>query len=365
MGNETINPGQWQQNNTPLGTGEGESPIINTAQGPRIEARTMESDISSIQTGETTPKTYVPQQAQTAPSASAGGGGVADINPQSFELPKVDTINQQPQAVPVKKKNGLFVGIVIFIVLVGLAALGYFVVYPIFFGESQQTSPVANITPETETPPVTPPQNETAATSTTAPETSQTTPEQEKPSHISAFKIPADASMEVTSVITGGSLGNITLSTAKNPSIVEVTIKDGVGNLSSFGAIMQAIFGGDFSSGALLNAFPNTGVSQFIYVDAENNRAIGIIAKADQSASLADVKAAFAQTFEANKNYSGLFTTDPGIPGLWKNGQTSGIQNRYLTFSNPGFSINYGWSGNTLIISGSYEGFKAAVAHIQ
>ncbi len=367
MGNETINPGQWQQNK-PLGTGEGESPMINTAQNPRVEARTMGSDISSIQTGDATPKTYTPQQAPAAASPSAPAEKTAGVNPQSFELPKMDIgMNQQTPMGPVKKKNGVFVALVVFIIVVGLAALGYFVVYPLFFGKSEPT-PIVNTAPEPQVPPTTPPAEEPLAT-TTATSTATTTPETavppEKPSHVSVFKTPADVSAESTSVITGASLSGVTFSSPKAPSVTEVVNKDATGNLVSFGTIMQTIFGGDFSSGALLNGFPSANVSEFIYTNASGNRALGIIAKADAAASLAGLKTAFAQAFEASKGLAGVFAADPGTPGSWKDGQTSGVQNRYLTFSNSGFSINYGWSGNVLIVSGSYDGFKAALQHLQ
>ncbi len=360
MANETINPGQWQPNK-PLGTGEGESPMMNSAQGPRIEARTMGSDVSSIQTGDAAPKAYTPQPSTPAPAGS--GPSAAPLNPQSFELPQIDlgSQSQVPQE-PVKKKKGIFVVLVTFIIIVGLAALGYFVVYPLFF--ESQPAPVT--TPETQTPPPetppaeqpsVPPVSETPATTT--PETTQP----EKPIHVSVFKTPADNSMESASVITGASLGSVTLPNTQSPSITEVIQKDTLGNLGSFGTIMQSIFGGDFSS--LQGMFPGTNVSEFIYIGQNGNRSLGVIAEINSSTPLAATKSAFAQIFEASQGLSGIFANDPGTKGSWKDGQTSGVSNRYLAFSNPGFSINYGWSGTKLVISGSYDGFKAALQRVQ
>lgn len=360
MGNETTNPGQWQQTK-PLGTGEGESPMMNTAQSPRVEARTMGSDISSTQTGDVGAKTYTPQQTSVTPPPGAPTEKTADLGPQSFELPKIDVeINQQTPMEPTKKKSGVFVALIVAIVIVGLAALGYFVVYPLFFGESEPI-PTVSTAPEPQALPITPPTEE--VTTTTTPEAPA--PEEGQPSHVSVFKTPADVSMENASVVTGGSLTNVTFSSPVSPSITEVINKDATGNLVSFGTIMQTIFGGDFSSGILSNAFPSAKVSEFIFTNANGDRVLGIVAEADSTTSLADLKTAFAQTFEASQGLAGVFATDPGTPGLWKDGQTGGVQNRYLTFSNPGFSINYGWSGNVLVISGSYEGFKAALQRLQ
>ncbi len=364
MGNENINPGQWQQNK-PLGTGEGESPIVNTAQNPRVEARTMGSDISSIQTGgDTTPKTYAPQPAPTVASPGASAEKTTGLGPQSFELPKIDLGSQEPSTEPAKKKGGVFVALVVFIVIVGLAALGYFVIYPLFFGESEPT-PMVSTAPESQTPPVVPPAEEAPATTTATTTPEAPAPEPEKPAHVSVFKTPADTVMESAAVLTGSSLASITLSSEKKPGLTEVTYREPSGTLVSFKALMQAIFGSDVSSDVLATAFPEANTSGFIYTDANGNRALGIIAQAGSSASLAEIKPALAQAFESGKSLTNVFVSDPGTPGLWKDGQTNGVANRYLTFSNPGFSINYGWSGNVLVISGSYEGFKTTLQHLQ
>ncbi len=360
MANDNINPGQWQQNK-PLGTGEGESPMINPAQGPRIEARTMGSDISSIQTGDATPKAYTPQQPAPAPAGTVPSA--ASLNPQSFELPQIDpgSQSQVPQE-PAKKEKGVFVALVTFIIIVGLAALGYFVIYPLFFGS--QFAPVA--IQETQTPPITPPAGEPSVPPVSEPAPATSTPEApqpEKPIYVSVLKTPADGSVESASVVTGASLRGFMLPSTQNPSITEVVNKDASGNLGSFGTIMQGIFGGDFSS--LLSAFPETNVSEFIYTDQKGERTLGVIAQINSSSSLAGTKSAFAQIFEASQGLAGIFSSDPGTKGSWKDGQTSGVSNRYLAFSNPGFSLNYGWSGTTLVISGSYEGFKAVLQRLQ
>lgn len=83
----------------------------------------------------------------------------------------------------------------------------------------------------------------------------------------------------------------------------------------------------------------------------------------NSSSSLAAVKSAFNQIFEASTSWTGAFTQDPGAAGSWKSGSTSGVTNRYLTFGN-GSALNYGWSGRTLIISTSYNGFKDALSKL-
>ncbi len=387
MANETNQPGGWQPAK-PLGTGESESPIVNQPQAPQVGIRTMNSDKSSITTGDTAPKTYAPQAPASspsrgsspapAPSPVSSAPSAPSFSSQSFELPQID-MGSSPSITPPKpKKNnkGLFVALVTCIVIIGLAAIGYFVVYPMLAGSGSATPPVvSNIPPQpSNAAPQNPNQPAGAATTTPTsteivPTSTATTTSPASPvpaTHVTPFKTALDGSITLQSAITGAGLGAVTLpSSSKNPGLTEITYKDGTGNFISFSDIMHTLFGADFASGALYNAFAATSTSGFIYTDAQGNKMLGIVAVANPSASLAAIKSGFAQAFEANQNLKNIFANDPGAQNAWKSGETNGIANRYITFANPGFSVNYGWVGSTLVISSSYDGFKAILGHLQ
>ncbi len=371
MANETNQPGGWEPAK-PLGTGEGESPIV--PQAPQVGVRTMNSDKASITTGDAAPKTYAPQTPAAAPSGNQPSTqptvpSAPSFSSQSFDLPQID-MGSAPSITPKPKKNnkGLFVALVTFIVVVGLAAIGYFVVYPLLAGPTTPTAPVTQEqTPTNGTSALTPTSTENipvlGSTSTATSTETSTTPT--AATHVSPFKTPLDATMNSTSVLLGAELGSVSIPTSKNPGLTEIVYQDASGNFIPFGDIMHTIFGADFATGALQNAFIATSTSGFISTDAQGNKALGVVAVANPSASLAAVKSAFAQALEANQNLKNIFATDPGAQNAWKSGQTSGVSNRYITFVNSSSSINYGWVGNTLVIGSSYDGFKAILSHLQ
>ena len=171
--------------------------------------------------------------------------------------------------------------------------------------------------------------------------------------------------MNSATVLLGADLGSLSLPTSKNPGLTEVVYQDTSGNFIPFGDIMHTLFGADFATGALQNAFIATSTSAFVSTDAQGVKSLGIVAVANPSVSLAAVKSAFAQAFEANQNLKNIFANDPGAQNSWKSGQTDNVSNRYITFANASSSINYGWVGNTLVIGSSYNGFKTVLSHLQ
>ncbi|MEK9194409.1 MAG: hypothetical protein AAB884_01215, partial [Patescibacteria group bacterium] len=81
--------------------------------------------------------------------------------------------------------------------------------------------------------------------------------------------------------------------------------------------------------------------------------------------NLAEVQKEISSHFEQSTSLTNLFLVDPGKPGSWQSGNVSGVANRYLSFSQSGASLNYGWIGNVLVISASYDGFKEVVRRLQ
>jgi hypothetical protein len=379
----------------PLGTGEGESPIVQPSSGsaplgstPNIGVRTMNSDLGAIKSGET-PKPYVPSGNPTPPPPAGMAMKEQTNNPSGFNLPEMDfggptppvvgapgsgTSSPSPVPPPKKGGKGIFALIITLIIVVGLAILGYFVIYPMFFATptiqpavttNNQTPPAGN-TISTNTPPAATTGPAITTTTTTASTTTatttasaSTTPE----THVSLFKTPADESMTATTVVTGATIAGLNVSPVNAPKLVEVAYKDQTGNPIGFTSIMQTVFGLNLNSPALQNVWNDKNTAGFVYVDASGTQWLGYVTSVNASSSLAAVKTAFDQVFEANTNWAGAFVNKPGTPGTWKSGNTNGITNRYLSFSN-GESINYGWVGNDLVISTSYAGFKDALSKL-
>jgi len=341
----------------PLGTGEGESPLAKPTV-PNMDVRTMASDMQSINTGSPTPKPYAP----AAPSSGNIPSFSAPTPPppapeQSFQIPQTDTsaTSTSPET-PVKKSNkGLFTVIIIVIAVIALAALGYFVIYPIFFASPVTPAPVAT-TPATEPTPTPTPEN-TPAPAPTVP----------APVHISLFTVPADSSLEMSTVTTGATLANTSLNTTAAPAISEITYKDSSGNLMRFSDILRAATGLDIATSQILaTAFNDLTATGLIYVDSNNAKWLGFAAQLASGADTASVGAAFKQTLESVTNYDGFFVSAPGTAQTWKDGQISGVTgNRYLLFSNSGFAVDYGWVGSKLVIMTSYNGFKEAARRLQ
>lgn len=384
MANDNFNAGFGA--GKPIGTGEGESPMVaNPGSSPNVGIRTMSSDLGAVKAGET-PKPYTPTTPTPAPGVSPvppAGMATKDIGgaPSSFDLPQMDfgpttppTIGVpgsgigSPSPMPAPKKKGgkgLFVGIITVIIVVGLAVLGYFVIYPMFFAAPTFQPSASTQTPsETASVPANPAtstENQAVASTSSAAATT-TTPS--VPAHVSLFKTPPEGTLTTATVTTGSGLSNLNISTAGGPKLVEIAYADQGGNPIGFANIAQTVFGLDFSSSSVLgSAWNDQGTAGFAYVDASGTPWLGFVTSINSSSSLAAVKAAFAQSFEANGNWSGAFASDPGTPGSWKSGTTDGIANRYLTFGS-GASLNYGWSGNDLVISTSYAGFKDALSKL-
>ncbi len=355
MENNNIYPGQVPDQGRQIGTGEGESPIIKSAI-PNMDVRTMASDMQSVSSGNSAPKSYIPSQAPTPANIPVAPSPMSAPADQSFQIPQTDISgNQSGEPAPKKGGKGIFTALIVFIVVIGLAALGYFVIYPIFFAAPAVPAPAAPVTPPAPEPTPTP-----APEPTPTPEPTSTVPASSAPAHVSLFTTPADSQINTSVVTSGNALSELTLNASALPNLTEIIYKDSNGNLIKFGDILSEVLGLDISSNsALASAFNDQTATGLVYIDASSTPWLGF---AVQLAAGADASAAFEQAFEGISSYSNLFVNNPGTAGVWKTGQamTGVTGNRYLSFSN-GSAINYGWVGSKLIIMTSYNGFKEAV----
>ncbi|MGC9610753.1 MAG: hypothetical protein ABSE68_00830 [Minisyncoccia bacterium] len=361
MANENFFPGQIP--GQPLGTGEGESPLAKTVV-PNTDVRTMASDIQSINTGSSAPKPYAPQTSAPenlpiAPVSSLPGQG------QSFQIPQTDTAPGQIQEPPAPKKGSgkLFMILISVIAIAGLAALGYFVVYPIFFAAPVETTlPTGQdvVLPPTTNEPVTPAPE---ATTTVPPAVSEPNPP--APSHVSPFSIPADATIEAASTVTGAALSGLNINSLSSPNITEIVYRGSDGNFIGFASFLKAMTGADLSNTPIETAFVDQGASGLVYTDASGTRWLGLIAPLKNGETTETDASLFKSAFEKSTGYNNLFAGDPGAPKAWKSSAVTGLtDHKYLLFANSGFAIDYGWVGNKVIIMTSFDGLKEAIKRI-
>ena len=357
----------WSGQNPVIGTGEGEVPLAKPPIAD-LSMRTMGSDISSMkESGGGEPRPYAPKEV----SYSAAPAPMAPAAPQAPRPapgipPQVDFGNIAPaQAVPIVAKpssgNALFVVLAALITAVGLAAVGYFFIYPQF------AAPAAPLTTEqpaapVEQPAVTEPTTTAPAATTTAAATSTATapvaPEAPQlptvSAHTSLLKTPADFSSEAT-------LSSVTLDAIKTalasspvevPVLREITLKNDAGKVYAFSVVAPLFMPSVFSTTTL--AFFSPDASIITYTDKAGTWPAFVL----QLASGADATAAKAAIakIEAGQDYISLYSIAPGSPTSWKDGKVGTAAARYIAFSTKGVAFNYTWIGDKLVLSSSYAG---------
>ena len=177
------------------------------------------------------------------------------------------------------------------------------------------------------------------------------------------FKTTADATADVTLAdLTASALKNgLSFSTAEVAVLKEIIFKDTEGAMLAFGDVTGVLLPDVFSAETV--AFFENDFTFFTYTN-DKGTWLGFVGKVKSDATLADVKTAIAG-IEESANLANLFLSDAGTASTWKSGTTEGVANRYLTYSLAGAGLNYGWSGDTLVVSASYLGFQEALKHLK
>ena len=399
MPEDSFNQNNWPENKSngsqppSLGTGEGESPLAKPSEvskAPQVDVRTSASDIKSMQeSGGGPPRPYTPPP---PPPPTEGGSGQkipsAPTEKQSFSQvfkpPQVEQPSITPAKLPdslggmqisdKKSKKGLFLGILALIIVVGVAAAGYFFVYPIFFQTPEEievpqepvsstpteipTVPEVPVVPEV---PAVPPEDEQVEEETGILEESSLTPTITE--HASLFKMSADLSEDasLSAFDLSGVRGATQFTTAEVSVFKEIVLKDSESNFVSLSGLMDVLLAGIFTSDVVGTFEPD--FTMFAYTDDKGTWP-GYVMKLKSDSVLADVKSSISQ-IESDTNITNLFLTDPGSSATWKSGQVEGVSNRYLTFGQSGAGLNYGWLDNTLVIGTSYPGFQEALKRLK
>lgn len=342
MAEENLNQGGWNPKSS-IGGGEGEVPLV-TPGTPKIDIRTLASDAKSLEeTGSVSPRPYTsPPNTSQRTSESNETTFMPPSNEPTIKPPAFEPTMPTPPPVPADLKEikpagkNKFLPILILVIVLGLVALGYFVVYPALFKKGPIAEPPPNPNPPpTEPPPVEPPPI------VEPPPVEPPSP----PDRSSLFKIPADVT------INDGEPLPINLPAG---SIIEIITS------------REKAFAG-FPDSAR-NIFEENEFSSFVYIDSGGLSAGGSLYKLRVGGNLTEAKITWSAFFETPQNalVNLLAIAVAGAPIGWKSGQTGSITNRYLTFENtPNIAINYGWVNDKLIITSSYNAFKEAIRRLQ
>lgn len=290
---------------------------------PQLDIRTMASDADSLK--------------------STGGLGAEPRTFSPADLAKEPVITSEIVSPAVTgaatagtsgKKIAIILGAIAVLALA--AAVGYYFVWPLFSGEEEQ------VTETTPPPPLLP----------TAPPPT--------PAHQSYFSTPPSGGAKSVTLgsLTLGELSKTLKATSSEATstgvIKEVTLASGSKSLTSAQVL------GLIAPGSGLEAYMEGDITAFAYY-AKGISYPGYIFKLRSNAD-AKVAQTAAAKIETSVNLAALYPDNPGAPkGTWKNGSVNGISTRYQAYSSTGASLNYGWVGNYLVISTSYDGFKKAV----
>lgn len=257
-----------------------------------------------------------------------------------------ETVNQLPEDAAVeapsdggrKKKILIIAAIVSGVVVLGL--IGYFVVYPL-------------VSPIKEAPPVVQP--EPVASAPAARE--HTSYFIESPTAISRVNLP-----NITALSIAFALQNEGARAIAPGSLVEVVMLDSAGNQAELAAYLPQL--SSTVPGEKLGAWFESDFTAFIYFD-DQGAWPGYVIKVKEGANVDELKAGMSQL--ENGDISAFYIAPPGVLGQFKDGKvpstSSGqvIATRYAAGSRAGAAFNYGYAGDYLLISTSYNGLKAAL----
>ena len=354
-----------------LPTGEGELPLSKPSD-IKFDLRTMSSDIASMkESGGGAPRPYVPPppvrsreespvvgSGQMRPGAPPSGIAFAPEKMASVPTPpfqpKPAPLGQKTAAPMKKKSSGLFYGLLVVVVVAGLAALGYFFIYPAFFGEKAATEPEAGAPATTLLP-------EAPLVETPPPVVEAPPPPQTPATHVSLFKTPADETISAN------------VPNAPDPTFLRNVIQNetsGTPKLKEF--VLTSSVGGAFQTGELffvLFSRLETGLFEndptvFVYT-AQSGSYPGLALRAKLGVNLEDAKTTAASQIESSPEITNIFLSNPpASSGAWKSGTADGVATRYVVLGS-GFAFNYGWVGNVLVMSASYDGVKEAAKKLQ
>ncbi len=294
---------------------------------PKLEVRTMGTDLSSIQKGEPAP---VPESV----FPPSGGGKESVFRPETqFDA----SFSGGVEEIPSQKKR-VWLWVWVGIAVVAVAGIGY-IVYP-FISSSEEPPPPPPPPPALVPPPPQAPALEHQSFFVTAP--------------------PAGGSVGVLELTPVGVTDALRLFSTALP-LPSGTVQEAVMNNVSAGGFIpfstfMAIFIPEFGAGGEATAWFEDDFTAFLYYD-RNGVWPGYIGKVKNGVNLDEVKTKIQGIVEGRiTDLDKFYLSPPGTFASFKNGQHAA---RYAVGGVPGAAFNYGIFESYLILSSSYGGLTA------
>jgi len=284
----------------------------------------MQSDIKSISQGEVTP---TPEIVSPRPSFD-------DRAAQNFIPDAAGPMLTDETPMP-KSHRGLW-AIIAIVVIIALAAVGYFVIYPMM------SSPV--VEPIVENQPMTPVESAPVL----APHVSALSG--------SAILIPQVA-VKLDTVSREAIVQALTDQGAfVGEGLTEVTFQDTTGGQMPLPTFLTALLP-DFLDAQSITTYATDDFTAYIFKDKAGIWPGYIFnLKPEGGATLSQWLASLEKT-----NLGAFFVTEAGTLGAFKDGTVKGVNDRFATGAIAGASFSYAVTATNLHISTSYEGLKAAL----
>ncbi|MDO8443175.1 MAG: hypothetical protein Q7S81_02885 [bacterium] len=335
---------------------------------PEITLRTMQSDMESIKQsgGENPiPKPFTPPEIKKQNNME-----LEDLSREEGMIKPGNGEGVVPPSEPPKKKLKIFILIaVLILVIAGSVFAGYMYIYPMFKPAIVPVVPEIPVAiPEPEVlPEVLPPVEELAPV--VVPEVIPTPEPIVLKQHISLLVSPADLSVPLTLSTTTSltSIKELLIAEAANKpaaatALKEIALSDQGGQLVF--ADTLPMFLPALTSVELAPLFEEDFTSVISY--DSNGAWFGMIAKLKEGADIVAAKALTAK-LETSVDFSNLYIQNPAakVGANFKDGKANNLATRYMSFTQTGASLNYGWtSNNLLVISTSYNGIKAMLTKL-
>ncbi|MEK7629954.1 MAG: hypothetical protein AAB432_01040 [Patescibacteria group bacterium] len=364
-GNDFKNQ-NWSPSQSSLGNGEGESPLTPSPK-PNIELRTMASDLKSLEeSGGTAPRSYVPPpsvpQTQKSAIPPVSMPTPMPMKRDVFEPPTISSASNETslKPAPMKKsagKKGVFAFLVTLVVLIGLGAVGYYVVYPMFMSNStpngEENSVVSELPLTSNPPPVVsePPIVEPVSSKWLALAT-----------HLSYFKTAADQtrSLAMPTVSLASFTSAVSFTSSSTPFFEEVVLKNSAGNIISIQEFLQLITPSFFTD-EFVNSFESD-ATHFVFINNEGSWP-GLVLKLKDGVTVGPIQDSMSkiQSDPDNKNF---FLTDPGVASNWQDGKVRTKPTSLVKFALPDAALSYTWFDNYLLLSTNLAGAAEAAKRL-
>jgi len=175
--------------------------------------------------------------------------------------------------------------------------------------------------------------------------------------HEGFFTVSADVTTEADLVVGSPAEINAAMTESEAPG---GTLEEFEFNLNGTPAMAQDVMAALLPG--LDGAMFDEDFTAFLY-HGEDGEWPGYIFMLDENANANSAALAVRGELEGDANLGAFYLEEPGEAdeGSFQSGLAAGVPTRYLLLGIPGASFNYGWSGDFLILSTSFEGFQEAV----